>query len=411
MTDRLRIIGGQVPAEFLPGAVWTAPGFVRGEVLIGEGRIAAVETLLEAGAVPTLDVTGGFVLPGFVDVHVHGAMGRDTMDADAAGLAEMARFFARHGVTGFFATTMTASHQATLDAVRAVAAYGSDTLGGARILGVHLEGPYLSPEFPGAQLASDIRPADLAEFGELAEAGPVRMITLAPEQPGGAALIGEARRRGITVVAGHTSATYEQFEEAVELGVSQATHTYNAMTGLHHRRPGTLGAVLADDRVDAQLIADNIHVHPAAMKILARCKGVGRTVLITDAMRAAGLSPGEYELGGQPVYVSEGQCRLADGTLAGSVLTLERGLANFMAASGLSLAEAWPAAGRTPAVSIGQGAETGAIAPGARGDLTVLDAAGEVIATVVDGRVAFVREAERLRGDFGDDHALGPGGE
>jgi len=407
----LRIAGGQLPAEFLPGADQAAPGFVCGDVLMREGRIAAVTALLDVGAVPTLDATGGYVLPGFVDVHVHGAMGRDTMDAGGSALAEMARFFAQHGVTGFLATTMTAAHQATLDAVRAVTAYGSDTPGGARILGVHLEGPYLSPEFPGAQLASDIRPADLAEFVELVEAGPVRMITLAPEQPGAHALIREARRRGITVVAGHTSATYEQFEEAVELGVSQATHTYNAMTGLHHRRPGTLGAVLADDRVDAQLIADNIHVHPAAMKILARCKGAGRTVLITDAMRAAGLPPGEYELGGQPVYVQDGQCRLIDGTLAGSVLTLEHGLANFMAASGLSLAEAWPAAGRNPSTSIGLGGEMGALAPGARGDVTVLDAQGEVMATVVGGRVAYLRDAERLRGDYGVDDAPGPGGE
>ena len=407
----LRIAGGLLPAEFLPGAGQAAPGFAAGEVLIGEGRIAAVAILLKTGAIPTLDATDGFVLPGFVDVHVHGAMGQDVMDASPAALAKMARFFAQHGVTRFLATTMTASHQLTLDAVAAVAAYGQDTPGAAGILGVHLEGPYLSPEFPGAQLASDIRPANPTEFGELAEAGPVRMITLAPEQSGAHALIRDARRRGITVVAGHTSATYEQFEEAVELGVSQATHTYNAMTGLHHRRPGTLGAVLADDRVDAQLIADTIHVHPAAMKILARCKGVDRTVLITDAMRATGLPPGEYELGGQPVFVQDKQCRLADGTLAGSVLTLEHGLANFMAASGLSLAEAWPAAGRTPAVSIGLGRAMGRIAPGYSGDITVLDARGEVIATVVGGRVAYLADAERLHDDSGANDALGSGSE
>ena len=415
MADTLYIAGGQLPAEFLPGATQTEPGFARGEVLLRGGRIVAVGSSLKASAASTLDVSGGYVLPGFVDVHVHGAAGRDTMDADPAALDDMARFFARHGVTGFLATTMTAAHAPTLDAVRAVAAHGGKTPGGARILGVHLEGPYLSPEFPGAQLASDIRPANLVEFDELVEvgrgAGAVRMITLAPEQPDAHALIRAARRRGVTVVAGHTSASYEQFEEAVALGVSQATHTYNAMTSLHHRRPGALGAVLSDDRVDAQLIADNIHVHPAAMKILARCKGAHRTVLVTDAMRAAGLPPGEYELGGQPVFVQEGMCRLADGTLAGSVLTLERGLANFMAAAELSLAQAWPAAGRTPAVSIGLGGEMGRIAAGYGGDLTVVDAQGEVIATVVDGRVAYVREAERLGGDSGHEHALGPGGE
>ncbi len=340
-------------------------------------------------------MTGGYILPGLVDVHVHGAVGHDTMDADPRALEEMARFFARHGVTGFLATTMTAGRRATLEAVRGVAACNPRPRGGAKILGIHLEGPYLSPEFPGAQPAADIRPADLAEFAALVAAGPVRMITLAPEQPGAHALIDEACRRGVTVVAGHTSATYAQMEKAVDRGLRQATHTYNAMTGLHHRHPGAVGAVLADDRIDAQLIADNVHVHPAAMKVLARCEGAARTVLITDAMRATGLPPGQYELGGQPVFVADGECHLADGTLAGSILTLERGLANFMAAAGLSLAQAWPAAGRTPAASIGLGDEMGCIAEGYCADLTVVDAGGEVIATVVDGTVAYLRETAR----------------
>ena len=194
-----------------------------------------------------------------------------------------------------------------------------------------------------------------------------------------------------------------------DVGVTQATHTYNAMSGLHHRRPGTLGAVLSDDRVFAQLIADNIHVHPAAMRILARCKSWDRTVLITDAMRAAGLAPGEYDLGGQTVTVQDGACRLKDGTLAGSVLTLERGLANYVQASGLSIADAWPAAGPTPAASIGLGPEWGSIAVGCHGDLTVLDASLDVVAAIVGGAVVYLRDAERLTGDVRHDHALGAG--
>jgi N-acetylglucosamine-6-phosphate deacetylase len=249
-------------------------------------------------------------------------------------------------------------------------------------------------------LASQIRPPDLEEFAGLVAAGSplsaVRIITLAPEQPGAHALIQRARAQGIVVVAGHTNATYEECEAAVVLGLSQATHTYNAMRGLHHRQPGALGAVLSDDAMDAQLIADNIHVHPAAMKILARCKGVERILLITDAMRAAGLAPGEYELGGQPVTVKDKECRLADGTLAGSVLTMEAALANFMAASGLSLSQAWPATSRTPARALGLEDELGSIAPGYRADLVLLDRELQVVATVVGGRVIYLREPERL---------------
>ncbi len=222
------------------------------------------------------------------------------------------------------------------------------------------------------------------------------MITLAPEQPGAHDLIRDAVRRGVTVVAGHTDATYDEFEAAVDAGVTQATHTFNAMSGLHHRRPGALGATLSDDRVYAQLIADNIHVHPAAMRILARCKPIERTVLITDAMRAAGMAPGEYDLGGQTVTVADGACRLADDTLAGSVLTLETGLANFMAAAGLTPAEAWPASSASPAASIGLDREYGSIAAGYHGDMTLLDADGAVVATVVAGQVVYLRDVQRL---------------
>ncbi|MCC9076923.1 N-acetylglucosamine-6-phosphate deacetylase [Litorilinea aerophila] len=398
----LFITHAMVPAEFLPAPQASSlPGFGPGFVHIRQGQIVSVNVPGAAApprGVRRLNAEGCILLPGLIDVHVHGAMGHDTMDATPEALAAMARFFAAHGVTAFLATTMTASAEATLAAVRAAADYcrGPQEPGGARLLGVHLEGPFISPEFPGAQRADQIRPPDLAEFDALCQAGPVRMITLAPEQPGAKALIAAARRRQIVAVAGHTSATYEECLAGIEAGITQATHTYNAMTGLHHRRPGTLGAVLSDDRVYAQLIADNIHVHPAAMKILARCKGPSRTVLITDAMRAAGLPPGQYDLGGQMVTVQDNQCRLADGTLAGSVLTLERGLAHFTAASGLDLAQSWPAASRTPAQSLGLDHELGAIAVGYRADLVLLDGELNVVATLVDGQVAYLQDEARL---------------
>jgi N-acetylglucosamine-6-phosphate deacetylase len=386
------------------------------QLAIAGERIVRVGDAPPSHSRATLDATGCTVLPGFIDVHVHGGAGADVMDADPLALARMARFVAQHGVTAFLPTTVTADASSTLAAVRAVAAAGTHPhANGAAVLGVHLEGPYISPRFPGAQPVAAIRQPDLAEFDTLCAAGPVRMITLAPEVAGGMALVKKAHATGIVVVTGHTAATYAECEEAVAAGVTQATHTYNAMSGLHHREPGTLGSVLTNDRIYAQLIADNIHVHPAAMHVLMRCKGVARTILITDAIRAVGLPPGRYELGGQHVTVSEGatgrvgECRLDDGTLAGSVLTLEVGLANFNAATGLTLAESWPTVSLTPATSLGLEATRGKLAVGYVADVTLLDSAGEVVATVVGGRVVYLRERERLRADGGDHDPDGPG--
>ncbi len=410
VTRTLFIHNGAIPAEFVPKAVPVRapeaiqPGFTTAQIDSRDGRIFAVEqtsaSALSSMPSPTLDASGCVVLPGFVDIHVHGGAGYDVMDASPAAVHALAHFFAQHGVTAFMPTTMTVPHSHTLRAVAAITwaiqQPASAQQAGARILGIHLEGPYLSPKFPGAQPATYIRQPNLAEFSELLAAGPVRMITLAPEEPGADLLIAAALQHNVKVVLGHTNATYEECEAAIATGVSQATHTYNAMSGLHHRHPGTLGAVLSNDAIYAQVIVDNFHVHPAAVKILARCKGVARTILITDAMRAAGLSDGEYDLGGQVVTVKKGQCRLRDGTLAGSTLTMQHGLINFIAATGLSLAEAWPASSRTAAQALGLDHELGAITPGYRADLVVLDAQLTVVATVVDGALVYLREPERL---------------
>jgi N-acetylglucosamine-6-phosphate deacetylase len=410
----LRIHGGKAPVA---GALQPVHVEIAGSTFAAIGA-SGVQSAANGAA--TLDASGCTLLPGFIDVHVHGAMGADTMDGDPAALARMARFFAHHGVTAFLPTTMTASAASTLAAVHGVAAAGDRPhANGAAILGVHLEGPFISPRFPGAQAVGDIRPPDLAEFRALCDTGPVRMITLAPEMPGALAVIDEACARGIVVVTGHTAATYAECEAGIAAGVSQATHTYNAMSGLHHREPGTLGSILSNDHVYAQLIADNIHVHPAAMKILARCKGMMLTILITDAIRAVGLAPGRYDLGGQEVTVTivatgvggevQGQCRLADGTLAGSVLTMERALANFSAATGLGLAEIWPASSLSAATALGLEQTRGKLAPGYLADLVLLDDGGEVMATIVQGRVVYLREAERLRANGGDHDPDGPG--
>jgi len=381
------------------GAAVDRPAYMLVDLTIVNGQI---QQIAPTGQVSTdlpvdaqlLDASGCTLLPGFVDLHVHGGAGHDTMDATPEALIEMARFFAQQGVTSFLPTTITAPHAEILRAVANVAAtqaaFAEEPWPGARILGVHLEGPYISPKFPGAQPAAHIRPPNPAELAELCAAGPVRMLTLAPEEAGADALIDLARRQGVTLVWGHTNATYEICQWAAAQGVTQATHTYNAMSGLHHRHPGTLGATLAIDSIAAQLIADTIHVHPAAMKILARCKGVEQTILITDAMRAAGLPDGEYDLGGQMVTVAEGSCRLSDGTLAGSILTMASALTHFLAATGLTLAEAWPVSSQSALRSLhaGHRGDLGDGAPigvGKIADLVLLDEQLAVVTTIRDG--------------------------
>lgn len=380
------------------GTVFTSQG-VRyyHNLRIEGGRIAEIcpATSCDPQDADTIEAQGLYVVPGFIDVHVHGAMGHDTMDASAGALAEMARFLAAHGVTSFLATTMAASRADTLAAVRSVAGYMAAPQPGARVLGVHLEGPFVNPAAKGAQSEAFCRPPDLDEFNALADAGPVRLLTLAPELPGAEAVVRAATARGVTVSIGHTRATYAQAEAAVAWGARQVTHMFNTMSPLHHREPGALGAALTDDRIVAQLIVDGIHLHRATTALAVRAKGPGRVVLVTDAMRAAGLPEGTYELGGQGVIVQDRGCWLTDAsgaptqTLAGSTLTMDAALCNVMRATGLSLAEALPMASSVPATSIGFDDRTGALAPGLWADVTLLDADYRVVATIVGGALAY----------------------
>lgn len=360
-------------------------------MLIEDGVIRAVEAHMELPANATLiDARQHLVLPGFIDIHVHGAMDADTMDATPAALHTLAQFYATRGVTSFLPTTMTASKEecdAAIFNVGAVMDEAHDTnVQRANILGAHVEGPFVNPKHCGAQPVQFMRPATPEEYLPWFDSGIVRLITVAPEMTGCMELIAEAKRRNIAVALGHTDATYAQAIAAFAAGANQATHTYNAMRGLHHREPGTVGATMVNDDVFAQLICDNIHVHPAAMLTLYKCKGADRLAVITDAMEATGLGDGEFHLGAHHVHVENGEARLVNGTLAGSTLMMDVAFRNIIAATGCSIAEASRMCSTTPARAIGVQDRKGSIAAGYDADLVILDQDLRVVQTLIAGR-------------------------
>ncbi len=338
-----------------------------------------------------VDAAGLTLLPGFIDLHVHGGAGAEAMDAAPESLRTMARFYAEHGVTAFLATTWTDARQRITAALRCIAGAVGAQPDGATLLGAHLEGPYLNASRGGAQNTEYIRRADRDEAAEWLDLGAIRLAAVAPEFEENRWFIEACVQRGIVVSAAHTAATYEQMRRAVELGVRQTTHTYNAMTGLHHREPGTLGAAMILPQLNCELIADNIHVHPVAMAILTKLKGVERIILISDAIRGAGIAEGEYQIDERTVVIRDGAVRLPDGTLAGSTLTMERALANFMAATGFPVEAAWQASSLNAARALHVDDQRGSIALGKRADVVLVDSSLNVALTVAEGRVVFRR--------------------
>ena len=365
-----------------------------GWLLVENGRIrsigfGSVPNFSDDSAVQVLDAQGQNLLPGFIDLHVHGAMGHEVMDASPTGLEAMSHFYASHGVTSFLATTWTADHPSIMKALELVEEMQGRIEGGATLLGVHLEGPYLNPKRCGAQDVNLIRRAAKAEAFEILDTGVIRLLALAPEFEENLWLIDECVKRGITVSAAHTTANHAQMQQAAEHGVSQLTHSFNAMEGLGHRELGTIGAALSLPQISCELIADNIHVHPAAQKILVDVKTPSGVILVTDAIRAAGLPEGDYMLDERSVHIENGAVRLSNGTLAGSVLTMERALKNVCAATGRSMAEMWVTSSLNAARAIGVSSHKGSLEIGKDADLVLLDEAFCVKLTVVQGEVVF----------------------
>ena len=367
-----------VPRASLIGQVLTPQGFVRGTLTIVDGRIARIEgqPISEGQARVSAEP---LILPGFIDLHVHGGGGFDTMEGGSA-VAEIARVHARHGTTSMLATTMTAPMADISRAMSALSeACRTHRSGGAHVMGVHLEGPYINPGALGAQ-PDFARAASVDEVKALHAIAPIRLITMAPELPGNLDLIAPLRAAGFRVQIGHTAGTYEDGVAALQRGATGFTHLFNAMSKFHHREPGIAGAALAHAEF-AEIIPDLLHVHPGAIR--AALRAIPCLYCVTDSTAAAGMPDGDYNLGSHRVTKCLGGVRLADGTLAGSTLTMDQALRNLVG-MGLSLDDASRRVSTHAADFLGL-ADRGRLLVGARADVVVLDADLQLTQVLVEG--------------------------
>ena len=335
---------------------------------------------------------GAIVLPGFVDQHIHGAGGSDGMDGTEEDISIIAKTIAAEGTTSVLVTTMTQSPENITKALSAVKAYRENDKGdGARVVGVHLEGPFIAAAHKGAQPLEYVKAPDIQTFDgyNAASGNCIRIVTLAPEVDGAEEFIKHLSAQGIVASIGHTGAKYSDIEKAVSLGACNVTHTYNAQTALHHREIGTVGSAMLIDELNCEMICDTIHVSVPAMRLLVKNKPADRLTLVTDAMRAKGIPDGVSELGGQTVYVKNGEARLADGTLAGSVLRMNRAVQNMVEKVGVPFTQAVDCATINPAKNLGIDNEVGSIAVGKRADFTVINANYDVLMTVRGGKVIY----------------------
>ena len=350
-------------------------------------RIVPAAEFTAEGVDKVIDAAGAYVAPGFVNVHIHGCDGADTMDEDADVLGKIAAFQARTGVTSFLPTTMTCAYDAVERALVRIRRAMTEKPHGARILGSHMEGPFISPAKKGAQDEQYILPPTFAKIAPYRDV--IKIITIAPEMLTEENFIESCRKSGIIVSLGHTAADYETACAAFARGATHITHLCNAMTGLNHRKPGVLGAALDTD-ANCELIVDNVHVHPAMQRIIYAAKRGTHIIPITDSMRACGLSDGVSELGGQKVYVNGTRATLADGTIAGSVLRMNDGLRILRENLGASIPTIVEMATRTPAEELNVYDKLGSLTVGKYADIVIFDEDFRIRWTIVGGTSCFV---------------------
>ncbi|CUH95592.1 hypothetical protein P22_1666 [Propionispora sp. 2/2-37] len=338
--------------------------------------------------VEKIDARGKFLAPGFIDIHIHGCSGIDTMDKDPEGIEKISQNLVKTGVTSFLPTTMTMHFDRIKSALRSIRYFMNNyPRSGAQVLGCHLEGPFINSAYKGAQDATYILNPDFTMLQPFLDV--LKIITLAPELGESETFIAKCREHQIVAAIGHSAATYEEANAAIAAGASHIAHICNAMPPLNHRKPGILGAALDNRQITCELIADNLHVHPVIQRILLASKGIHGIILITDAMRASLLGEGDYDLGGQMVTVKNHEARLASGVIAGSTLTLNKAVYNFMTNTGLSLVESIKTATVNPARRIGVDSFKGSIAVGKDADLVMFDEKINVSATIVRGNFVY----------------------
>ncbi|AEF17928.1 N-acetylglucosamine-6-phosphate deacetylase [Thermoanaerobacterium xylanolyticum LX-11] len=362
------------------------------DVLIEGNKISAIGCGLYGDNI--IDAEGNYVSPGFVDIHIHGSSGFDTMDGTFEAINAISKSVAMHGTTSFLPTTMTEDKNKIKNAIKNVF-YNKDRVEGAEILGVHMEGPFINPKQKGAQDDKFILKPTVENFTEICGEymNIVKLVTIAPEVDGALELIRYLKEKNIVASVGHTDSTYDDVALGYKAGITHATHVFNAMKGFHHREVGTVGAVFDLD-ISAEVIADGIHSVFPAIRTLLKLKGKEKVNLVTDAMMAANLRDGLYQLGGQDVYVKDGAARLKSGVLAGSTLTLDKAIKNILSNTDLSLPESVALASYNSAKVIGADDRKGLIKEGYDADIVIFDENIEIKKTIVGGKIVYEKNSQ-----------------
>lgn len=338
---------------------------------------------------------GEYIVPGFIDIHCHGGNGYDTMDSTQDALEEISKFKAKNGCTGFLASTVTSSIKDTAKALENVNQCSKQfTKKGAEILGVHLEGPFINTKQKGAQREDLIISLSVEVMEKFIEksGGLIKIVTYAPELDTDFKFTSFLSSKGIIPSVGHSFADYKIIISAVKFGLKSSSHIFNQMKGIHHREPGTVGAILTEENLFAEIIADCIHVHPAIVNLLVKAKGVDKIIIVTDAMRAAGLQDGIYDLGGLKVIVKNSEARLESGNLAGSTLIMSKAVKNMIEKMRISIEKSVRMASLNPAQLLGLDKDRGSLTPGKRADIVVLDGNFNVVYTIKKGRVIYSKD-------------------
>lgn len=373
---------------FKNGRLYLNHSFLYGNILIEDGLIRAIGDDVEAKEAEIYDLQGKTVVPGFIDIHTHGAVGVDANGADADGFEKMCRFFASQGTTGWLCSILTDTREQTLWAIDQYQAWKRQEHKGAELMGIHLEGPFLSAEYKGAMPEHLLKKPDMELLKEYQDAagGDVRYITVSPEVEGIPEFIPYMKSLGMQVAIGHSGADYDTTKKAIRNGAMAATHTGNAMKLLHQHFPAIWGAVLEDDDVFCEIICDGRHLHPGTVRFIIKIKGLDKVVAITDSIMAAGLPDGNYKLGVNDVVVVDGDAKLVDGgSRAGSTLTTGTALKNVLEYTGRSLQEIIPMFTENPARLIGVYDRVGSLNPGKLANMVVLGESYDVEQTFVRG--------------------------